>query len=279
MLCDLHIHSCFATGNQTPEAIVEEAVSKNIGLVSITDDDTMDAYRDLPEIAARHHVSFILGIQVSASYRGHFFRLLAYDCDPENLPLRNLLEENRRVWDDFGGQVVIILSKDHPELSVEEYSNSSKDPKLGGFKYNSYFFQKGMDGSYEAGLKRFKQYQEEMTGAMKFLRFRPVEEVIEIIHDAGGRAIIPGGYLRNAETLATDIENSVRMGIDGLECFSPNYSEEMTQMARRCAEKHALLITGGGDGHGTWAKPETFAIGVPEIDDKELKLGTIRVFD
>jgi hypothetical protein len=51
------------------------------------------------------------------------------------------------------------------------------------------------------------------------------------------------------------------------------------RQCRRCAEKHELLITGGGDGHGTWAKPETFSIGVPEIDDRELNLGTMRVFD
>ncbi len=279
MLCDLPIHSCFATGNQTPEAIIEEAVSKGIRLVSITDDDTMDAYREFPEIAAQHNVAFIRGLQVSGSLGGHFFRLLAYDCDPENPPLNDLLRENLGVWDDFGGQLVLILSKDHSELSVDEYSCYTKDPKHGGFKYNSYFFHKGLDGGYEAGMERFKQYQEEMTGAMKFLRFRPVEEVIEIIHGAGGRAIIPGGYLRHAETLETDIESSLRLGIDGLECFSPNYSEEMTQTARRCAEKFELLITGDGDGHGTWAKPETFSIGVPEIDDNELKLGAIRVFD
>jgi hypothetical protein len=47
-------------------------------------------------------------------------------------------------------------------------------------------------------------------------------------------------YRNKAVTLATDIENSVGMGIDGLECFSPNYSEEMTQTARRCAENTAF---------------------------------------
>jgi len=277
MLCDLHIHSFYATGNQTPEEIIEEAVSKGIRLISITDDDTVDAYRELPEIAAKHRVFFIRGLQVSASINGHFFRLLAYDCDPENLPLQNLLNDNRSIWDDFGRQVIKIMSKHHPELSVKEYSEYKKNPKHGGFKYNSYFYQKGLDGSYEAGLKRFKQYQEEMTGIMKFLDFYPVEGVTRIIHDAGGRAIIPGGYLRNAETLTTDIETLVPMGIDGLECFSPNYSEEMAQTARDYAEKHELLITGGGDGHGTWTK-ETYAIGIPEIDDKGLNLGTMRVY-
>ena len=96
MLCDLHIHSCYATGSQTLEEIIKEAVSKNIGLISVTDDDTMDAYSEFPEIAAQHNVSFIRGLQVSANYRGHFFRLLAYDCDPENPPLNNLLNIRAR---------------------------------------------------------------------------------------------------------------------------------------------------------------------------------------
>ncbi len=71
MLCDLHIHSCLATGSQTPEAIIEEAVSKGIRLVPITDDDTMHAYRKLPKIAARHEVAFITGLQVSGSPETH----------------------------------------------------------------------------------------------------------------------------------------------------------------------------------------------------------------
>jgi hypothetical protein len=238
----------------------------------------MDAYRELPEIASKYGVSFIRGLQVGGSNNGHLFRLLAYDCDPENLPLQNLLKDNRGIWDDFGRQVIKILSKDNPELSVEEYSDYKKDPKHGGFKYNSYFYQKGLDGSYEAGIRRFKQYQNEMIGIMKFLTFFPVEEVTRIIHDAGGIAIIPGGYLRNAKSLIEEIETLVPIGIDGLECFSPNYSEEMAETIRRYGEKHELLITGGGDGHGTWVRPETYSIGVPEIDDKDLNLGTIRVY-
>ena len=38
------------------EEVIQEAVSKGIGLISITDDDTMDAYVRLEEIAIKYAV-------------------------------------------------------------------------------------------------------------------------------------------------------------------------------------------------------------------------------
>jgi hypothetical protein len=278
MKTDLHIHTWCSTGTQTPEEVIQEAVSKGMGLISITDDDTMDAYQGLADIAGQYGVSFIRGVQVSAIYNGDLFRLLAYDCDPENAPLQTLLQENRIVWDDMGLKVIKLLAEDYPELSAEEYISYQKNPIHGGFKYNSYTYHKGLDVSDEGWLKRLTQYREEMTAIMRSLAFSPVEEVIELIHDAGGYAIIPGGYLRNPDTLIADVEHLVAAGLDGLEGFSPSHSAEVATTLREYANAHQLLITGGGDGHGTWASQEKYGIGIVEIDDQALNLGTIRIY-
>jgi hypothetical protein len=113
---------------------------------------------------------------------------------------------------------------------------------------------------------------------MTSLAFRPVEEVIDIIHDAGGYAIIPGGYLRNPDALTEDVDYLVAAGLDGLEVFTPSYSAEVATTLREYAKEHQLLLTGGGDGHGTYASQEKFAIGIAEIDDQELNLGAIRIY-
>jgi predicted metal-dependent phosphoesterase TrpH len=278
MKADLHIHTWFSTGTQTPEEVIQEADSKGIGLISITDDDTMDAYQGLADIAGQYGVSFIKGVQVSATIQNSLFRLLAYDCDPNNLRLQNLLQENRTIWDDVGLQIMKVLEKEYPELSAEEFINYQKDPKHGGFKHNSYLYHKGLDGSDKAVTKLFMQHKEEMLEIMSSLAFRPVEEVIGIIHDAGGYAIVPGGYLRNPDTLTEDVDNLVAAGLDGLEVFSPSYSAEVATTLREYANAHQLLITGGGDGHGTWISQEKLGIGIVEIDDQALNLGTIRIY-
>ena len=140
MKTDLHIHTWCSTGTQTPEEVIQEAVSKGIGLISITDDDTMDAYQELADIAGQYGVSFIKGVQVGATIQNSLFRLLAYDCDQDNLRLQNLLQENRAVWDDVGLEIMKVLEEDYPELSAEEFINYQKDPRHGGFKYNSYLY-------------------------------------------------------------------------------------------------------------------------------------------
>ncbi len=171
MKTDLHIHSQCSTGTQTPEAVIQEAVAKGIGSISISDDDTMAAYTGLAEIAERYGVALIKGVQVSAVFKGNL-----------------------------------------------------------------------------------------------------------IIHAAGGYAIIPGGYLRNPDTVVADVDQLVAFGVDGLEGFSPNHSEEMAKTLRTYAKAHQLLLTGGGDGHGTWASQEKYSIGIQEVDDQALNLGAIRIF-
>ncbi len=112
---------------------------------------------------------------------------------------------------------------------------------------------------------------------MQELPFRPAEEVIEIIHDAGGYDIIPGGYLRNANTISADIGQLAAYGIDGAEGFSVRHTPEIADALRDYARTHQLLITGGGDGHGTYASQEKYAVGIIDIDVDRLNLGNITV--
>lgn len=107
---------------------------------------------------------------------------------------------------------------------------------------------------------------------------RPVEEVIDIIHDAGGYAIIPGDYLRNLDTLIEDAEKLVAMGIDGIAGFSASHTPEVANQLREYAKVNDLLVTGSGDGHGTFANQEKYAIGIAEVDNQALNLGSIKVY-
>jgi 3',5'-nucleoside bisphosphate phosphatase len=278
MLCDLHIHSRHSSGNQSLEVIIGEAQLKGISLISITDDDTLEAYRELPELAAKMGISYIRGLQVTASLSGSFFRLLAYDFDLENQALLELLSENQRIWEELGEKLIAFLSQFHPELSTKGYRQHQKDPSYGGFKSDSYMASVGMDGSFEGGTKRFLQHLEEMMKLFSNLAFQPVEEVIQIIHDARGKLIIPGGYLRSMETYTADVDRLTALGVDGLEVFSVSYDEQMTKAAHDYAVKHGLLITGGGDDHGTWANQDKYAIGGRTVKFSELNLGDIHIY-
>ena len=278
MTTDLHIHSRYSSGTQTPEEAIQEALSKGITFISFTDDDTMDAYLELGDLAKKYGVTYIKGVQISASRNSQLFRLLAYDCDPQNKPLQELFKENQANWDEIGLQILKVMSEERSELSLDEYSIYERNPKLGGFKFQNYLYSKGLDGGDDASTQWFLEYREQMATIMQGLPFRPVEKVIDMIHDAGGYAIVAGGYLHNPDTLIADVEQLVALGIDGLEGFSASHSPETATTLRDYAKAHDLLLTGGGDGHGTFASQEQYAIGIADVDDRSLNLGAIKIY-
>lgn len=75
------------------------------------------------------------------------------------------------------------------------------------------------------------------------------EETLKIIHEAGGIAVLahPGMY-NNFELL----EELTQLGLDGVEVWHPDNSEEERQRLIAFAKKHKLLMTGGTDFHGAY---------------------------
>ena len=81
ILADLHIHSCYSDGTDTPEQIFAKAQAAGIKCISITDHDTLGAYEDEGRIAAlsqTHGVEIIKGIEFSANYGEAEVHLLGY---------------------------------------------------------------------------------------------------------------------------------------------------------------------------------------------------------
>jgi hypothetical protein len=278
MNCDLHIHSNYSTGNQSLEEIITEALSKDIQLISITDDDSMEAYYELPDLALKMGIFYIKGVQVSASKDGQIFRLLAYGYASEHEELSKLLQINRKMWDIYGEKIITYMTDYYPELSIDGYRQHKKDTSYGGFKYNSYLNSLGLDGTDSGVVLFFKKHIEDIKKMVQQMPFTPVEDVIRIIHDAGGRAIVPGGYLRNPDTFAVELDSLMKLGVDGLEVYSASYDEDMSVAVRKYAVKYNLLITGGGDGHGSWASQDKYAIGIKDVEISELQLGDMKIY-
>jgi len=76
----------------------------------------------------------------------------------------------------------------------------------------------------------------------------PAEKVVEIIHKAGGKAVLPHiyQYNENAEKIITGLLDI----IDGIECFYPSYTMEQTEYLVKLCEENSLIATGGSDYHG-----------------------------
>jgi hypothetical protein len=91
-------------------------------------------------------------------------------------------------------------------------------------------------------------------------------EAIELIHQAGGLAVMAHPGLNRSDEI---IPHLVKAGMDGIECFHTKHSTAMSDHYLAIADFHHLLITGGSDCHGfSKSKPliGTVRLPYPHVD-------------
>jgi 3',5'-nucleoside bisphosphate phosphatase len=277
MFCDLHIHSCNSSGSQTVEEICKEAVEKKISLISISDDDSTASYDALATLAHEYDLQYVRGVEVSAMFGEHLFRLLAYDFDINNKKFQELLAFNRAVWEDMGRNVVAVYAKHFSKASVDGYDQYTPQPGLGGFKHNNYMGSLGYDNSFDADMKFFSQYPEEIATIMKSYVFKSVSEVVPILHEAGAKVFVSAEYFRDTKTFESIVDKAMALGIDGFECFR-KLDKNLENTMVSYAQSKNMLITGGGNGHGNWTDPARYSIGLANIQFKDLSLGDMTIY-
>lgn len=73
------------------------------------------------------------------------------------------------------------------------------------------------------------------------------EQTIELIHEAGGVAVLAHPIISNA---FEQIEKLTDWGLDGIEIYHPNHRQSDVDRFKEIARRFHLLCTGGSDFHG-----------------------------
>ena len=68
MKIDLHIHSPCSDGRMSLEEIFEEAQKREIGLISITDHDSIDCQEPAKILADRYGIYYLYGLELNISF-------------------------------------------------------------------------------------------------------------------------------------------------------------------------------------------------------------------
>jgi len=246
MPSDLHTHTIFSDGSCSPEELV--AMAKNIGLVyfAITDHDTVDGVKYLYEngIYPDKGINIIPGVEFSANNAEKDIHIVGYNIDIYNDALSDMINEiSESRWTRFSEIIKILQEKNFNirEADVLQVAGSSRS--IGRFHIARALVKKGE-------FKTVREAFEKMLGKDKPAyapRYFPeVEEIVDVIHQAGGQAILAHPKLVENDSLVENICTK----IDGIEVFYPNHQPQDIQKYLSLAEKYNLLIVGGSDFHG-----------------------------
>jgi len=246
---DLHIHSLYSDGTMTPKEILDEAVKNGVGLLAVADHDILKGSSELKALSLHSPVKCIPAVEIDAYDHGQNVHILAYNPDFSNAEFIRFVAETRQKLDQISKRLIERMQPTIPEVSLEDFNRFDYPPSGGGWKALHYLLSKGLTQTLMEGVKFYPEFgcTYEESG------YSAVSEVCRVIHKAGGKAVLahPGLY-RFEEPLKMILEQFRVDGIDGLECYYPKHSEEMTAQCLAFCNQHHLMITAGSDCHGTF---------------------------
>lgn len=252
---DLHIHTNYSDGSLTPRELLELAVKNKYNVISITDHDTTAGLEEALKMKGEFPLQIIPGVEISSTYRDHDIHILAYNFEIKNRKLQKVLHSIEKGRTIRAKKILKKLASLGMHIEMKTlYALAGKNNLLGRVHIAQALIDAGYcSNKYEA----FDKYIGEYGPAYEPKPTRTSQEIIDVIHTAGGIAVLAHPFVINNDTIVFELLN---MGMDGVEVFYGKTSEETVEHYNKIALERNLLRTGGSDFHGDPADMQLFGI-------------------
>lgn len=237
---DLHCHSTCSDGTATPEQLIDLAVKNELSGLSITDHDTVQAYQTALPYAKNRNIQLLSGIEFSCDHRGISVHILGYAFSLTNQPLLDFCLKHKNRRETRYQQILEKLNEHGMPIDSATFGKGS----IGRPHIAMAMIEKGYVSSVQ---EAFRTYLANNKPCYVPGETFSVEETIEIIHQAGGFAVIAHPHLIQESYIVTDL---LRMPFDGLEGYYARFAPHQERRWLQIANHRQWLITGGSDFHG-----------------------------
>lgn len=250
MFADLHCHTRLSDGSVTVEELIDMACKRGLKAIAVTDHDTFAGVPQAVSYGKKKGVTVIPGVEISTLdyQRGRKAHILCYLFDrPEVLEglLKNTIES--RTEAGYEMMKKIVAAYPITEKMVLKWAEGSTS------LYKQHMMHALMDAGYTNAIygDLFRELFDSRKGKVYAkVEYPEVREVIEIIHKAGGLAVLA----HPAEYDSYDLlEELADIGLDGVEVNHPRNREGDEERLSAFASTHKLVMTGGTDFHGMYS--------------------------
>jgi hypothetical protein len=246
MAADLHIHTTISDGTDTPEQIVNKALSVGLEAIAITDHDIMDGAVIAKEAAHDNKIIVLSGVEISCYYNEVEVHILGYFNNIENPQLLETLEEMRNFrWQRAKG-IVEKLNNIGINIDWQRVQEIAGEGSVGRPHIADTLVEKKVVPNRESAFKKYIG-----IGCPAYIprkKITPIE-AINLIYQANGVAVLAHPGTVNNEVFL-DIGQWIEHGLRGIEVWHPHHSPMQSQYFLNQANKLSLIPTGGSDYHG-----------------------------
>lgn len=254
---DLHCHSIYSDGGDTPEQITEKAEKNNIEILALTDHDNIDGSKKIVAIPNKKVYRYS-GVELTAKATKGRKHILGINIDLENPELNSRLKEMREasIYNIF--LYIDLLKKDHgiyiPQTKIDELLNLKGN--IGRPQLALILIDLGYCKTVEEAFQMYLiDVYEKVRSVKKGLT---TEEAVSLIVNARGVASLahPSTLKMNREELKKELIYLKSLGLSCIEAYHSNEPEEARAYYLELAQELDLMISGGTDYHGIAVKPD-----------------------
>lgn len=245
---DLHTHSTCSDGTFTPNELIAHAAKLGLKAIALTDHDNIDGISQAYQAAKAAGITLIPGVELCCYY-GFEFHLLGYFFDPQHPQLKQLIEGLRQSRIRRNRAMIDKLAHLGYDISLNDFTGSTSQT-LTRAHIGRVLAQKGYVENISAAFASLIGSGKKGYVEREKLH---VAHALDILHQAGGK-----GYLahlcklpiKDSGQIYSFVKELTALGLDGIEGYYSEYSDEFESFCRNSADKLGLGISGGSDFHG-----------------------------
>ena len=246
MKADLHCHSTFSDGLFTPKEVVHLAKKHGFEAAVITDHDTFSGFHELQDEAKKEGLRYITGIEISTIFDDASVHIVGYGFNPHSEAMHSYEQQSHEARRLRAKKIIMKLQSCGVSITEEEVFQANQGSYSIGRPHVARLLVQKQYGRTVRDI--FATYLGDTSPAYVPNERISVQEGIQLIHEAGGFAMIAHPHLyRNKKRVIQLLD---RFAFDGLEVAYCRFPESENLFWHRLAEERALMKTGGSDFHG-----------------------------
>lgn len=228
-----------------------QASRAGVAALALTDHDNTDGIDEAAAAAKKVGLGYLSGVELSTQWSDYRdMHLLGYGFDHNHAELRyelgvfreHRLMRNRRIVENINNS---LLAEGRTPLDSGAIEASAAG-SIGRPHIARALIKAGYVRSNDEAFDRY------LVPCNVPKHFFPVDKAIELIHAAGGVAVLAHPFLisRDPGELKPLIRQLIEFGLDGVEAYHNSCRSDEKAWLLWLAGEYRLLVTGGSDFHG-----------------------------
>ena len=250
MVIDLHTHTSYSDGTDTPAQLINKALAAGISIIGLTDHDSISGWQEATD-ALRTGISLVPGAEISCQTPdGISVHILGLLFDSNNSELMNTLEKTRENRHGRMEKIIARINEAGIDITMDDVLEQLSDgATLGRPHLADALVKKGIVAS------RDEAFTQMLHNNSKYYvsHYSPTPETaIKLIKAAGGVSVIahPMASHRGRTISLETFGSIIQAGLDGIEVDHRDHSPEEKSQLIKLANESNLVMTGASDYHG-----------------------------